>query len=87
MIKPNQSFNVSDIFKILTMKRTLSVCSFTSDQLEGQEDDVLDLDFDVAPYDIFGAHESVGSILVARKGDWSSLPCMILAGVVSPVPY
>ena len=69
MIKPNQSFNVSDIFKILTMKRTLSVCSFTSDQLEGQEDDVLDLDFDVAPYDIFGAHESVGSILVAREGE------------------
>ena len=51
------------VFKIYTMERTLSVCSFTSDQLEGQEEDLPKLDFDVVPHDIFGALESVGASL------------------------
>ena len=60
------------------MDRTLSVCSclFTSEQLEGQEEDVPDLDVDVVPYDIFGVFESVGASLrlsTSLKLNWTCL--------------
>ena len=41
-----------------------SMASISSDQLD---EETLDLEFDVAPYDIMGEHDSVGVITVASK--------------------
>ena len=46
-----------------------SVKSFSSDQLEDEFVVDDDLEYDIAPYDVFGEHESIGQILVAKKGD------------------
>ena len=43
-----------------------SMASISSDQLD---EETLDLEFDVAPYDIMGEHDSVGVITVATKGE------------------
>ena len=52
------------------MIRSNSIQSYTSDQLE-EEDRSQDVEFDLAPWDILGAHESLGDsqIIVAKKGD------------------
>ena len=52
------------------MIRSNSIQSYTSDQLE-EEDRSQDVKFDLAPWDILGAHESLGDsqIIVAKKGD------------------
>ena len=46
--------------------KTSSISSFTSDQLDEEENEALD--FDVAPYDIVGSHSGVGEVVVARTG-------------------
>jgi hypothetical protein len=43
-----------------------SMASISSDQLD---EETLDLEFDVAPFDIMGEHDSVGVITVATKGE------------------
>ena len=48
-----------------------SAYSFTSEQLEMGEDDELgsDIEYEVAPWDIFGVHDIDGQILAVKKGE------------------
>ena len=49
--------------------KTSSVSSFTSDQLDEEENEALEHEYDVAPYDIIGSHAGVGEVIVARTGN------------------
>ena len=58
-------------YKMAAMEKThseTSIASISSDQLEEETLD-LDLEFDVAPFDIMGEHESVGVIRVVTMGE------------------
>ena len=53
--------------------RSSSICSFTSDQLDVEEiEEDEELEYHSAPWDIFGVHDTDGSILAVKKGE--SLP-------------
>ena len=49
------------------MERSDSVRSFTSDQLE-EEDNSVEMTFQEAPFDIIGQHEAIGDVIVAKEG-------------------
>jgi hypothetical protein len=51
------------------MEKSLSVASFTSDQLDAEEKEELEEEYDDAPWDVLGEHASVGTIVVAKKGE------------------
>ena len=53
------------------MDSDTSAYSFTSEQLEMGEDDELgsDIEYEVAPWDIFGVHDIDGQILAVKKGE------------------
>ena len=50
------------------LTRSNSVSSFTSDQLEEDEDSCDTVQFDTAPFDITGYHEGTGTIIIAKEG-------------------
>ena len=51
------------------MEKSLSVASFTSDQLDDEENEDSEFEYNAAPWDVLGGHESVGTIVVAKKGE------------------
>ena len=52
------------------MEKSLSVTSFTSDQLDTEGSEMFeDVEYDDAPWDEMGKHKSVGAIVIAKKGE------------------
>ena len=49
------------------LTRSNSVSSFTSDQLEEDEDSCDTVQFDTAPFDITGYHEGTCTIIIAKE--------------------
>ena len=54
---------------LYSMEKSLSVASFTSDQLDDEENEDSEFEYNAAPWDVLGGHESVGTIVVAKKGE------------------
>ena len=71
------------------MNKSLSVTStssFTSDQLEELDLTQEDLEYDVAPFDVYGEHGNVGKILVVRAGDTLPLTTKYKRGISGEPP-